>query len=50
MQLNRSSKLFILIDHYLNGSEELIINEKRYQTELDTRVGLLKTVELKREI
>lgn len=50
MQLNRSSKLFTTIDHYLNGSEELVIRERRYQVELDSRVGLLKTVELKREI
>lgn len=50
MILNKSSKLFIVIDHYLKGSEELIIREKRYQSELDKKVGLLKTVELEREI
>ena len=50
MTLNKSSKLFIVIDHYLKDSEELIIREKRYQSELDKKVGLLKTVELEREI
>ncbi len=50
MQLNRSSKLFIVIDHYLKGSEELVIREKRYQTVLDAKVRLKKTVELEREI
>ncbi len=50
MQLNRSSKLFIVIDHYLKGSEELVIREKRYRTVLDAKVGLLKTVETEREI
>lgn len=50
MVLNRSSKLFIVIDHYLKGSEELIIREKRYQKVSDTKVGLMKTVEIEREI
>ena len=50
MTLNKSSNLFIVIDHYLKGSEELVIREKRYQIELDSRVGLNKTVELEREI
>lgn len=50
MTSNRLSKLFIVIDHYLKGSEELVIREKRYQIELDSRVGLNKTVELEREI
>lgn len=50
MTLNKSSKLFTVINHYLKGSEELVIREKRYQIELDTRVGLNKTVELEREI
>ena len=50
MTLNKSSKLFILIDHYLKGSEEIVIREKRYQTQLDTKSGLMKTVELEREI
>lgn len=50
MTLNRSSKLFIVIDHYLKGSEELVIREKRYQNVLDTKVGLMKTVEIEREI
>ena len=50
MTLNRSSKLFIVIDHYLKGSEELVIREKRYQSVLDTKVGLMKTVEIEREI
>lgn len=50
MTLNKSSKLFIVIDHYLKGSEEIVIREKRYQTQLDTKVGLMKTVELEREI
>lgn len=50
MTLNKSSKLFIVIDHYLKGSEEIVIHEKRYQTQLDTKVGLMKTVELEREI
>ena len=50
MTLNKSSKLFTVINHYLKGSEELVIREKRYQIELDTRLGLNKTVELEREI
>lgn len=50
MALNKSSKLFIVIDHYLRGSEEIVIREKRYQTQFDTKVGLMKTVELEREI
>ena len=50
MTLNKSSKLFIIIDHYLKGSEEIVIREKRYQAQLDTKVGLMKTVELEREI
>ena len=50
MTLNKSSKLFIVIDHYLKGSEEIVIREKRHQTQLDTKVGLMKTVELEREI
>lgn len=50
MTLDRSSKLFTTIDHYLKGSEELVIRERRYQIELDTRVGLNKIVKLEREI
>lgn len=50
MTLNKSSKLFAVIDHYLKGSEELVIRERRYQVELDSRVGLNKIVELEREI
>lgn len=50
MALNKSSKLFAAIDHYLKSSEELVIREKRYQTKLDTKVGLMKTVEIEREI
>lgn len=50
MTLDRSSKLFTTIDHHLNGSEELIIRERRYQIELDSRVGLNKIVKLEREI
>ena len=50
MALDRSSKLFTTIDHYLNSSEELIIRERRYQVELDSRVGLNKIVRLEREI
>lgn len=50
MTLNKSSKLFAVIDHYLKGSEELVIRERRYQVELDTRVGLNKIVRLEREI
>lgn len=50
MTLNKSSKLFAVIDHYLKGSEELVIRERRYQVELDSRVGLNKIVRLEREI
>lgn len=50
MTLNKSSKLFSVIDHYLKGSEELVIRERRYQTRLDQKAGLMKTVEIEREI
>ena len=50
MTLNKSSKLFAVIDHYLKGSEELVIRERRYQARLDQKAGLMKTVEIEREI
>ena len=50
MTLNKSSKLFAVIDHYLKGSEELVIREKRFLDVLDSKVSLIKTVEIEREI
>ena len=47
---HKHSKLYATIDHYLSSSDELVIREKRFLDVLDSKVGLIKTVELEREI
>lgn len=47
---HKHSKLYTTIDHYLSSFDELVIREKRFLDVLDSKVGLIKTVELEREI
>lgn len=47
---HKHSKLYTTIDHYLSSSDELVIREKRFLDVLDSKVGLIKTVEIEREI
>ena len=43
---HKHSKLYTTIDHYLSSFDELVIREKRFLDVLDSKVGLIKTVEL----